>query len=67
MLELDLILLRFAENNLDSMTEAQVDAFEELLSCTDPELYSWLMGYSTPTDRELVDIVEFITAKDSSR
>ncbi|WP_176695311.1 succinate dehydrogenase assembly factor 2 [Legionella massiliensis] len=67
MLELDLILLRFAENNLDSMTEAQIDAFEELLSCIDPELYNWLMGYSTPTDKELVEIVEFITAKDSAR
>jgi antitoxin CptB len=67
MLELDLILSRFVEKNLDLMTEMQLDAFEELLSCTDPELFSWLMGHSIPTNRELADFVEFITLQDLSR
>ncbi|MBA3535141.1 MAG: succinate dehydrogenase assembly factor 2 [Tatlockia sp.] len=67
MLELDLILGRFAEKQLDLMTETQIDAFEELLTCIDPELYSWLMGQSTPTNRELAEIVEFIKLQDISR
>lgn len=67
MLELDLILNRFAEKQLDLMTETQVDAFEALLTCIDPELFSWLMGYSTPADKELAEIVEFIRSQDLSR
>jgi antitoxin CptB len=67
MLELDLILGRFAEKQLDLMTEPQIDAFEELLTCIDPELFSWLMGHSTPTNRELAEIVEFIKLQDISR
>lgn len=66
MLELDLILMRFAENNLDNMTEHQIEAFEELLTCTDPELYSWLMGFSSPMDSELTEIVEFIKSQDTT-
>ncbi len=51
MLELDLILGRFIENRLIRLSENQINAFEELLNCIDPELFSWLMGYSTPTKR----------------
>ncbi len=61
MLELDLILLHFAQSHLDKMTEKQIDAFESLLHCTDPELLSWLMEHEKPKDKELSDIVQFIT------
>lgn len=66
MLELDLILRRFAEKYLDTMTEGQVDAFDELLGCTDPELLGWLMGHVKPSDRELLEIVEFIKLHDKA-
>jgi len=65
MLELDLILMRFATQCLDTLTKEQLDAFEHLLSHTDPELFSWLMGYEQPMDKELIDIVEFIKLHDS--
>ena len=64
MLELDLILMRFAENHLDTMTEAQVNAFDALLECTDPELFSWLMGHEQPDNKEFKRIVEFIQLHD---
>lgn len=64
MLELDLILMRFADNYLDKMTDAQVDSFDRLLSCIDPELFSWLMGQEQPEDKELKGIVEFIRLHD---
>ncbi|WP_193786909.1 succinate dehydrogenase assembly factor 2 [Legionella brunensis] len=67
MLELDLILTRFAESHLNVLTEEQLDAFDKLLGCIDPELYSWLMGYEQPTDKDLVDIVEFIKLHDKFR
>lgn len=67
MLELDLILNRFNEQCFDQMTETQLNSFEDLLNCSDPDIFSWLMGYSTPTNRELAEIVEFIRLQDLSR
>ncbi|WP_242604556.1 succinate dehydrogenase assembly factor 2 [Legionella fairfieldensis] len=67
MLELDLILTRFADNNLNNMNEAQLTVFSKLLACTDPELFSWLMSYEKPADKELADFVEFIRLHDKLR
>lgn len=64
MLELDLILLSFAQQQIEQMTASQIHAFTELLSCTDPELFSWLMGHEKPDDKELAEIVEFIRLQD---
>ncbi len=64
MLELDLLLRQFVERNLATLTAAQLAAFEELLSCSDPELYDWLMGYAEPTDRKLAEIVTLIKLQD---
>lgn len=61
MLELDLILQRFFANHVDNLTENQVYSFELLLTNNDPDLYSWLMGYSNPEQKELIEIVQFIT------
>ncbi|MDI9819453.1 MULTISPECIES: succinate dehydrogenase assembly factor 2 [unclassified Legionella] len=60
MLELDLILKHFVENSLDTLSEEQLESFDKLLSCNDVELFSWLMGYEQPMDRELINIVEHI-------
>lgn len=67
MLELDLILNRFVENHLDKLSDTQLEVFEELLHCTDPELFSWLMGYERPIDKELGEIVEYIKLQDNFR
>lgn len=66
MLELDLILLPFVNNNLDQLTEAQFDAFELLLSNSDPVLYAYLMGTEIPADREQILIVELIQRQHSA-
>ncbi|WP_207387334.1 succinate dehydrogenase assembly factor 2 [Legionella rowbothamii] len=60
MLELDLILQRFLEQGLDKLSADEVSAFDSLLSCTDPELYAWLMGQIDPEDNELKAIVTLI-------
>lgn len=67
MLELDLILMRFAEAQLDNLTDEQVNTFDKLLSCIDPELFSWLMGQEEPDDVELREFVEFIRLQDKLR
>ena len=64
MLELDLILGRFVENHLDSLTAPQLIAFEHLLTQADPDLYAWLMGYETPIDEMCTTIIEFIRLHD---
>ncbi|KTD35547.1 Antitoxin CptB [Legionella moravica] len=60
MLELDLILQRFLEHGLDLLSEHELKLFDRLLSCTDPELFSWLMGHTDPQDTELNEIVTII-------
>jgi antitoxin CptB len=60
MLELDLILQRFLEQGLDKLSADEINAFDSLLSCTDPELYAWLMGQIDPEDNELKAIVTLI-------
>lgn len=60
MLELDLILQRFLEQGLDKLSADELNAFDSLLSCTDPELYAWLMGQMDPEDNELKAIVTII-------
>lgn len=62
MLELDLILNKFVEKHIDSLQEEQVKTLNDLLSCTDPELYSWLMGTELAPTPELQDLVAFINA-----
>ena len=60
MLELDLILQRFIKTHLDLLSSQEINAFDTLLGCTDPELYAWLMGYEEPIDKELKEIVIII-------
>lgn len=60
MLELDLILQKFIENQMDSLTLHQIKSFDQMLSYTDPELYAWLMGYEDPSNKELLEIVTTI-------
>ncbi len=65
MLELDLIFERFFMHAFDTLTDEQVTTFERLLEQTDPDLYAWLMGYETPTDKELFSFVAFIRLYDN--
>lgn len=67
MLELDLILQRFMTQQVDNLTDAQIESFERLLTSQDPDLYAWFMGYEAPVDKELRDIVAFIRHDDNTR
>lgn len=60
MLELDLILQQFLTKGLDKLSVHEIKSFDLLLTATDPELYSWLMGYEEPQDEELKAIVAII-------
>jgi antitoxin CptB len=60
MLELDLLLLPFFENHFSTLSAEQQGHFVQLLDCTDPELFSWLMGHSSPEQPELAALVRII-------
>ena len=53
--EMDLVMGQFADANLPSLSEAELDEFERLLDAPDPELLAWITGeapvpaaYDTP-------------------
>ena len=60
MKEVDLILGPFADAHADSLDEAGLDAFEELLSVPDNDLYDWLCERRTPPERYRTKLYEQI-------
>ena len=46
--ESDLILGRFADEHLPRFDEAQLDRYEALLDCPDPDIFDWVCGRATP-------------------
>ena len=60
MLELDLLLLPFIENHYTGLTVEEQSEFQRMLTASDPELNSWLMGHTVPEDHKLQQIVTTI-------
>jgi antitoxin CptB len=46
--EADLLIGGFAAAALGAMTEAELDAFEAILSLNDHDIYGWVIGASEP-------------------
>ena len=59
MLELDLILIPFFENHYNNLSIHEKRIFSRLLTATDPELFTWLLGREGPP-QEMVEIIEKI-------
>ncbi|MEM9394127.1 MAG: succinate dehydrogenase assembly factor 2 [Pseudomonadota bacterium] len=45
--EMDLILGRYADKHLSSMSDADLDAFDALLKENDQDLYQWVSGQAS--------------------
>jgi len=41
---MDLIMGRFADANIGTLSDAELDAFERLTDVPEPELYAWITG-----------------------
>jgi antitoxin CptB len=51
--EADLIFGPFADSHVQSLTEPEVEAFEQLLDLPDHDVYGWILGtLPTPADFE---------------
>jgi antitoxin CptB len=60
MLELDVLLNKFLNEKYADLQLNDKKRFIDLLSCTDPEIFAWLMGHETPQDPDLLQIVELV-------
>lgn len=65
--EMDLIMGSFAENNVPSMTEAELDLYEELLHTPDPDVYDWVSGQKPVPANVLNPVVEKLLKHDFAR
>jgi antitoxin CptB len=62
MLELDYIFREFLDNHYEQLDDEDKSRFVELLNHSDQDLHQWLVNKSSPADRDLLPIVEKITA-----
>jgi len=61
MLELDLMLLPFVDGYYGQLSKEQQQAFINLLSESDQDLWQWLSGTATPTVREYEALIKLIS------
>ena len=61
MLELDVLLVPFAEKAYPLLDEADKKRYQDLLECEDPDLFTWFLKSQIP-DPEHIDIVNKILA-----
>jgi len=50
--EMDTLFQQFLELEYDSLTPEQKSLFERFLDESDPDIYAWIMGNSTPGNTE---------------
>lgn len=60
MLELDVLLGNFLEEAFPELAIDDKKRFVALLTCSDPELFSWLLGREVPNNAELAHIINKI-------
>jgi len=58
--ELDVLLGRFADRQLDAMTRDQLVTYEALLAVEDPVMLGWLMGTAEPATDARSDVLELL-------
>lgn len=66
LLELDLVLVPFAERYFQLLPEADQDAYVKLLTCEDQDLLSWWLQQTQPQDSEIAHILDIIRERHGS-
>lgn len=67
MLELDVLLTNFLKEAYPHLAIEDKQLFIELLNCSDPDLFAWLMGHAIPSDVNLAKITDEIRQHARSR
>ena len=60
MLELDLILVPFVEQEYEKLSPSLQQVYKDLLSSEDTDLFSWFIQRNTPEQQDLNDMVQRI-------
>jgi|SRR5271168_5107926 len=58
--ESDLVLGLFADACLKSLDEGQLNRLESLLDCSDPDLFDWILGGTTPPREHDHDVLRLL-------
>jgi len=66
MLELDLVLMPFAQTAYPSLSEENQALYRHLLEQEDQDLFAWFLGHRQPPTTELIEIVEQVVGFASS-
>jgi antitoxin CptB len=67
MLELDVVIMPFFEERFDSLNESEQKDFVSLLTCDDPDLFTWIMGQARSENLAHASIVDKIVAYNLSK
>ncbi|HTV32432.1 MAG TPA: succinate dehydrogenase assembly factor 2 [Methylocella sp.] len=62
MREVDLLLGRFAEVQIASLSDTELDAYESLLEAADRDIFAWLIGEADPPSPYDTSILQKIRA-----
>ena len=65
--ESDLLLGSFADHCLTGLDAGQLERFEALLDCPDPDLFEWILGGSLPPAQHDHDVLQLLRAYWSRR
>ncbi|WP_300425639.1 succinate dehydrogenase assembly factor 2 [uncultured Thalassolituus sp.] len=60
MLELDVLLLPFAEQKYRDLSDDDQALYRQLLDCEDPDLFTWFLEHQIPDDAGLAPMVNMV-------
>ncbi|MDQ6576257.1 succinate dehydrogenase assembly factor 2 [Haemophilus parahaemolyticus] len=63
MRELDKMIMPFYQNHFNSLTEVEQQAFVEMLTYPDPELFRWVMHQLPAPTQAITDVIELMRSK----
>jgi antitoxin CptB len=67
MLELDLVLMPFAQNHYSHLSVRDKQHYVKLLACEDQDLFGWFLQHRVPEDPDLHYMVQLILEKHHGR
>ncbi len=67
MLELDLVLMPFAEEAYPDLPAEEQRRYRDLLACEDTDIFAWLLHRVPPAEPDLAHIVDRILAHGRAR
>lgn len=60
MLELDVLLLPFAQHHYPELSEQDQAGYRELLDYEDPDLFAWFLEHKEPSDAKMAHMVSLV-------